>query len=242
LQVLRKLAAPGDGDAMTVDEARESLAGKLGDVGDLEQRTMLRFCFSANRLGEGVFGVALEAGGESEEAAAVPVVEGEDAADMRTAVGKSSGFVDDEDAAGRELFEDRWVFDEDSARGSDGDGPNDCDGDREQNRTGRGDDKYSEEAFGVVGEEPGEASEGEGERCVPAADAVADAADLRALLLGGVKDLDDAGVARIGGDASGLNGERRCAVDGSGEDGCAGGLFDEKRLSGELGLVHGTVA
>src|SRR6185369_8723869 len=99
-------------------------------------------------------------------------------------------FVDDEDAAAGELFEDGGVLDEDSAAGCDGDRPDDCDGNGKQNWAGRGDDEDGEEALGIVRKEPGEKRYGEGERSVPAADTVADAADLRALLLGGVEDLD----------------------------------------------------
>ena len=118
--------------------------------------------------------------------------------ELRLAVGERARFVEDHRAAVGDLLEDGGVTDDDRALGGERDRADDGDGDGDEQRARRGDDHHGEEADGVAADEPGGETESDGDGRVDRAELIAEAAELRLLLLGGLHDFDDLGVARVG--------------------------------------------
>ena len=234
--------AAGDEDLAGADHAANAGAGGFADAGDRDEGESAALSGFDHGLGERVAGVALEGGGGlhdlflSKAGAADHVCEG------GLAVGEGAGLIEDEGLAGADVLENGGIADEDAAAGGEGDGAEHGDGDADQERARGGDGEYGEEAVGFAGDGPRGGGDGDGEGGVPRAETVAEAAEFGALVLGIFHDLDDAGEARILGQAGGADGDGGFAVHGAGDDFGAGGFADGVRLAGEVRLVHDSVA
>ena len=150
----QKRVAAGDGQQVAVELAGESAAGGLGDIGGGDERNALLGGVILDGAGEGMAGILFEAGDQREDFVLILARRGKDPGELRPAVGEGAGLVEKNGLAGGEAFQDRWVADDDAPPGGKRDGADDRNGNGDQKRAGRGDDKDGEEARRIAGELP----------------------------------------------------------------------------------------
>ena len=116
---------------------------------------------------------------------------------LRLAVGKRSGFVENGSAAGGNLFEGHGVFDNDGTSRRQRDGTNDGDWNGNEQWTRRSDDQHGEKADSFTTKSPSQEREHHGQRRVNSPQLISEPPQPRPVVLGFPHYLHDFGVAGI---------------------------------------------